>query len=163
MKAIALSSLLLGMTITVVSSVAITAPTKSTLVEQSQTSMMHDPTQPIVAEGAAYFGAEEEIDNIFGIRISSTIVAKDRKIATINGQLLQAGDRIGDLILLDIYPGAVQIKDKTGVFVVKMPYSDIKTLVEKPTSNAAVAANRNNKLLQAYTNSNATKTISRNN
>lgn len=88
---------------------------------------LHDPTQPIEVSGGVY--GEEDSSNIAGIKLSGIIFAQDRKIATINGQNLQVGDRINNFLLTEIYPDFVRVKDTSGEFVIKEPYSDVKTPV----------------------------------
>jgi len=92
-----------------------------------QTVSLRDPTRPV--DNASMFFYEQEEEGAFGIRINSIIVATDRKIVMINGQYLREGDKINGVTVTNIYFDAIRVQDSTGErFVVKMPYSGIKTI-----------------------------------
>lgn len=117
----------------VTSSTAVTAATANIqdATTTGTTAVLNDPTQPTEA---AYLNEDNEDDysseygDYSGIKIDGIIFSKQRKAAIINGKFLGAGDKIGELTLIDIYPDAVLVKNPSNeVIIVKTYPSDIKT------------------------------------
>lgn len=90
----------------------------------------HDPTQPV---SVASFEQTDD-DNIYGLKIDAIIITKTNKIAIINGQRLQIGDKISGLNVADIYPHAVKLKDGNEEIMIKIPYSEIKQQINNTQS-----------------------------
>jgi len=53
-------------------------------------------------------------------RLSSTLIASERKIATVNGKLVRPGDRVNGAVLIDIQAWNVTLKKNDKLFKVYM-------------------------------------------
>jgi len=87
----------------------------------------HDPTKPIDATNFEQNGD----DNSYDLRIDSLVTGKSSKLAIVNGHSLHIGDKLNDLVVVDIYPYpnpyAVKLRDKNNTEItIKIPYSEIK-------------------------------------
>lgn len=67
---------------------------------------VHDPTEPTRIGGTVSPAAPSKPR----WRLESTLVASDRRIASINGKVVGVGDRINDATVTDIQPHAVRLR-----------------------------------------------------
>lgn len=67
---------------------------------------IHDPTEPTraAAKGSNRSTSETRW------RLESTLIATDRRIASINGDVVGVGDRVNNATVTDIQPHAVQLR-----------------------------------------------------
>lgn len=108
-----------------------------------------DPTQPL---GKAFQSqdTQQENSNPYGLTIDSILISKNatnnRKIVSINGRLLQIGDKLDDVTIIDIYPHGVRLKDSTGEFTISMSYYKVKNSVDNV--NIMEGSHENNKAVK---------------
>lgn len=68
--------------------------------------VVHDPTEPTRVGGTVTAAVQSEPR----WQLESTLVASDRRIASINGETVAVGDRVNDATVTDIQPHAVQLR-----------------------------------------------------
>lgn len=85
---------------------------------------LHDPTRPDVATTTAASSPS-------GWRLGSTLVAPHRRVAVVNGDTVQVGDRVDGATVAAILPGAVRLRTANGTRTVKLISTTIKTTTGK--------------------------------
>jgi len=63
--------------------------------------------------------------------LNSIMIAKDRRVAVINGQIVQEGEQMGDMKVIAIEPGRVRLSGAQGVMTLKLLPAPIKRAVGK--------------------------------
>jgi hypothetical protein len=112
---------------------------------------MRDPTAPSTpSTGRAVYGDQLQETNPYGIKIDGIIFSKNRKVVTIDGQYLQAGDKIDQILILDIYPDSIKVRDlanndnpQNEVIIKMSSYPEIKSAV-RPTTIKITTINATN-------------------
>lgn len=82
---------------------------------------LRDPTKPP--------GANETTPSQIGkggLVVSSIVYGKRRKHATINGEVLGVGDKVGNIEVVGITPDSVRFKDEEGEFDIPLLKSGVK-------------------------------------
>jgi hypothetical protein len=82
--------------------------------------IMRDPTQP-----PGYTAENSVTGQATSFKISAILVAKDRKMAIINGQMVNIGDDIAGAKVINIEPEKVQLEISSGMITIPM-YQSIR-------------------------------------
>jgi MSHA biogenesis protein MshK len=95
----------------------------SLLLSLAAFAQLRDPTRP-----PGYMNSDSAIITTW--QLDAVIIAKDRKIAIINGQSIKIGEKISTYQLIDIQPNSVQLQganDKITLFLLDNSFNmDIK-------------------------------------
>lgn len=106
-----------------------------------------DPTRPpdLAAKGVPAIGGSGSsagIDASEPFRLQSVIVSPGRKVAVINGQIVEPGDKVGDAVVVEITESEVVLRSGKDLQTVKLfpglekrPVSDrvgVKSLDRRP-------------------------------
>jgi hypothetical protein len=94
---------------------------------------LRDPTRPAdypdltpaTADNLQQKGVLAE--KITGWRLDSTLTSGDRKLAIINGALVSKGDRIGNMVVVDIEPSKALLRVDNKDIEVMLVHDNIKT------------------------------------
>lgn len=81
---------------------------------------VHDPTKPTRIGGTASPVKVSEPR----WRLESTLVASDRRIASINGKVVGVGDRIDNATVIDIQPHAVRLRANERIIELRLDAGD---------------------------------------
>ncbi|QKK10504.1 MAG: MSHA biogenesis protein MshK [Pseudomonadota bacterium] len=65
--------------------------------------------------------------------LSSTMISPERRIAVIDGQIVQEGDRLGAMRVIAIQPGSVRLRGPQGYSTLKLLPTPIKKVAGKAT------------------------------
>jgi hypothetical protein len=89
----------------------------------------HDPTQPLPLPGItqSQTSLKQTENNPYDLKIDLIIINKNSRVASINGQRLQVGDKIDNVTVVAIDSQSVRMKDNIGEFTISLPYSNMKT------------------------------------
>lgn len=71
---------------------------------------LRDPTQPPAEIGTAVIESNPGIA-YEGVRLTTILFSPQRKLAIINNQIAQIGDKVGDIQVLAITPQSVRVRD----------------------------------------------------
>lgn len=113
---------------------------------------LRDPTQPIgfsassfdsesgfddESEGSEFESVETESFTSDGsLRLTSILISERRRLAVVNGKVVRLGDKIGDIKVIDIKPGKVLLKTRTGHEILSLSKTKRdKPFITKLTSN----------------------------
>ena len=92
---------------------------------------MRDPTKPPdykeQSQSAEAIGRESLV-------VNTIIYSKQRKVAVVNGQFLQAGDKISGFEVVEITPQMVRFKGEEGEFELSLVKHDVKTRSKQKVS-----------------------------
>jgi hypothetical protein len=105
----------------------------ATLSQSIPAAELKDPTRPAdyrnlstpAADNLQQKGMLEE--KITSWRLDSTLTAGDRKLAIINGSLVSKGDRIGNMVVVDIKPSKALLRVDNKDIEVMLVHDNIKT------------------------------------
>lgn len=78
------------------------------LFQLAQAQMLRDPTRPPGSTASSHHG---------GLVVTSILIAKDRRLATVNGKILAVGDEIMGARVAGIQPNLVQFRIERGELV----------------------------------------------
>lgn len=81
---------------------------------QDELANLPDPTRPIISWGG------RAASNTSRLRLESTIVSGERRLATINGKTLAVGARINGARIRDITPYKVELDDNGRLVTLKL-------------------------------------------
>lgn len=87
---------------------------------------LRDPTRP-----PDYQDPNMSVVGKESLKVNTIIYSKSRKIAVVNGETLQVGDKIAGFEVLSITPHAVRFKGDEGEFDLSLLQQDIKTRIKQ--------------------------------
>ena len=90
---------------------------------------LEDPTRPADFVGTVDAEGSQQAQEP-AWTVSSILIAKDRRIAVINGITVRQGDEVDGARVIRILPTAVRLRDSVGTFAVKLLPAQVKALRE---------------------------------
>jgi len=94
---------------------------------------LRDPTRPADYRDMTTSAADNlqkkgmQAEKITGWRLDSTLTSGDRKLAIINGSLVSKGDKIGNMVVVDIKPSKALLRVDNKDIEVMLVHDNIKT------------------------------------
>ncbi|MFQ5469369.1 MAG: hypothetical protein ACE5EH_03585 [Gammaproteobacteria bacterium] len=97
---------------------------------------LKDPTRPAYLHGSSGAVTMERMSETLDagvngrqLKLTSTFVSGKSKIAVINNQMVKKGDRLGDIVVIDIKSSAVLLKDNREDIILTLYDRSIKNPV----------------------------------
>lgn len=89
---------------------------------------LEDPTQPPGFVSSANGTGSGQVP---AWQVSSILIAKDRRLAVVNGKTVKRGEKVGGARVVSISPTAVRLRNSVETFTVKLLPAQVKSVREE--------------------------------